>query len=132
MVQPSNSDHRPAQPWWRARISSFGFAIKGVKVLLKTQPHARFHLLATIFVVALGLYLSISATSWSLLILAIGAVWAAEAVNTAIEYLVDLVHPQWHEDAGRIKDLAASAVLLISIASALVGVLVFASYFVKF
>jgi diacylglycerol kinase (ATP) len=62
-----------------------------------------------------------------LLTLAIGAVWTAEAFNSSIEFLVDLVHPEWHEHAGRIKDLSAGAVLLISIASAVIGILIFGS-----
>jgi len=70
-------------------------------------------------------------TSWALLILSIGIVWSAEAFNSAIEFLVDLVHPQWDDKAGRIKDLAAAAVLLVSIASALVGVLVFGARLVE-
>ena len=123
-VQPSNSD-QTNRPWWRDRIASFGYAVKGIKVLLTTQPHARFHLLATVVVLAAGLYLSLSIHSWCLLIIAIGAVWAAEAFNSSIEFLVDLVHPDWHEDAGRVKDLAAGAVLLISLASAVIGILIF-------
>jgi len=79
----------------------------------------------------LGFYFSLSVTSWALLILAAGAVWVAEAFNTAIEYLVDLVHPEWHEKAGRVKDLAAGAVLLISVSAALVGILIFGSHIVK-
>jgi len=125
-VQPSNLDPIK-QPWWRTRIASIGYAIVGVKVLLRTQPHARFHLVATVVVITTGLILSVSVLSWCLLILSIGAVWTAEAFNSAIEYLVDLVHPEWHEDAGRIKDLSAGAVLLTSIASGVVGMLVFGS-----
>lgn len=77
------------------------------------------------------MYLSLSIVSWSLVILSMGIVWAAEAFNSAIEFLVDLVHPEWHEKAGRIKDLAAGAVLLVSLAVALVGLLVFGSRLIE-
>lgn len=125
-MQPSNSDPTN-RPWWRDRLASFGYALKGIKVLLATQAHARFHLVATIIVISAGLYLSVSIHEWCLLILAIGAVWSAEAFNSSIEFLVDLVHPDWHEHAGRVKDLAAGAVLLISLASAVIGILIFGS-----
>ena len=125
-MQPSNSN-RTDRPWWRDRIASFGYAVKGIRVLLKTQVHAKFHLFATVIVIAAGLYLSLSIPAWCILILSIGAVWTAEAFNSSLEFLVDLVHPDWHEDAGRVKDLAAGAVLLISIASAVIGILIFGS-----
>ncbi len=92
-----------------------------------TQAHARFHLFATIVVIAAGFYFSITTLEWCALILSIGAVWSAEAFNSAIEFLVDLVHPDWHDDAGRIKDLAAGAVLIISFASGVIGILIFGS-----
>lgn len=79
-----------------------------------------------------GWWFSLSLTSWAILILAIGAVWTAEAFNSAVEFLVDLVHPDWHHHAGRIKDLSAAAVLLASITAAVVGILIFGSYAVKF
>lgn len=130
-MQPSNSDPR-IQPWWRARLASFGYALNGLKVLIATQPHARFHLFATLVVLLAGWWFSLSLTSWAILILAIGAVWTAEAFNSAVEFLVDLVHPDWHHHAGRIKDLSAAAVLLASITAAVVGILIFGSYAVKF
>ena len=57
--------------------------------------------------------------------LAIGMVWTAEAFNTALEAFVDLVHPAWDTRAGRVKDLAAGAVLLTCLGATVVGVLVF-------
>lgn len=75
---------------------------------------------------AAGAYgFDVSRLEGGLLILAVGVVWAAEAANTSVEYLVDLVHPEWHPLAGRVKDLAAAAVLLAALAAAGVGMLVF-------
>lgn len=100
--------------------------MNGVWVLLSTQAHARIHLLATLVVVAAGVYFEVPRTDWALLALAMAAVWVAEAVNTAIELTVDLCSPSYHPLAGKAKDVAAGAVLLACMFAVVVGVLVFA------
>lgn len=86
---------------------------------------------ATVSVVATGALLDISRLEWALLALSIGAVWAAESINTALEWLVDLVHPEWATAAGRIKDVAAGGVLAAAIGAAVAGGLVFWPYLVR-
>ena len=123
------SDPPPPPPkWWRARADSFGFALQGIRYLVISQTHARLHLLATISVVAAGAGFGVSRLEWCALILATGGVWTAEAINTSIEALVDLVHPTWDRRAGTVKDLAAGAVLLAAFAAAAIGALVFYPY----
>ena len=111
--------------FFRARMRSFGHAIRGIRFLIRSERHAQIHLLATATVVVCGLVISISAVEWCLVSLAIGLVWATEALNTAVERLVDLRSPQYNEVAGQAKDLAAGAVLLAAVAAAIVGLLVF-------
>lgn len=108
-----------------ARISSFGHALRGIGVLLRSQVNARIHLVATIIVVVAGVALDLSATDWGLVTLAMVAVWVAEGFNTAIEFLVDLVSPEVRPLAGKIKDVAAGAVLIAAVGAAVVGLLVF-------
>ncbi|MFM7057133.1 MAG: diacylglycerol kinase family protein [Planctomycetota bacterium] len=115
----------PRRPGGFRRIDSFRFAGRGLRVLLQTQPNARIHAVITCLVVAIGCGLNISRIDWICVALASGGVWAAEALNTAIEFLTDRVSPEWSADAARIKDVAASAVLLAAIAAALTGCLVF-------
>jgi diacylglycerol kinase len=115
----------PGRPAKIGRIDSFRFAIRGLIVLLKTQPNARIHAAVTVAVLAAGWLLGISRTDWISVILAAGSVWAAEALNTAIEFLTDHVSPEWSQEAARVKDTAAAAVLLAAIAAALTGCLVF-------
>lgn len=109
----------------RRRIQSFGYAFRGVWELLRTQPNARIHLTATAVVVGAGVYFSIEPLEWATLSLAMGLVWAFEAVNTALEYTLDHLHPERHPKVGRAKDLAAAAVLLASFAAVGVAVAVF-------
>ncbi len=109
----------------RRRMASFGHAVRGVGAALRSEVHLRFHAVATVVVVGLGLYYGIARLEWALVALAVAAVWAAELVNTAIEALTDLASPHYHALAGRAKDVAAGAVLLAALGALVVGALVF-------
>lgn len=109
----------------RRRINSFRFAFQGLADLFRTQPNARIHLLLALAAVCAGLWLSISRAEWIALGLCIALVLALEAVNTALEYLTDLVSPAQHPLAGKAKDAAAAAVLLAAAGAALTGGLIF-------
>jgi len=99
--------------------------VAGIADLLKSQPNAVIHLIAAVVVVAAGFFFSLSATEWGFAIVAIAFVFAAEALNTALEYLTDLVSPEYHPLAGRAKDAAAGAVLIAAIGSAIIGSIIF-------
>lgn len=107
-----------------ARVRSFGYAFHGVALLLRSQHNAWIHATATLLVCALGGLLGVSRGDWLWLAAAIAAVWAAEALNSAIESLADAVHPAPHPLVGRAKDLAAAAVLIVSLGAATIGLLV--------
>lgn len=109
----------------KERLNSFKYALAGLKELFATQPNAKFHLLATVVVSLAGWYFSISITEWCLLVLCIAFVIAAEAFNTSLEYLTNLVSPEFNPLAGKVKDLAAGAVLVSAIGAAVVGGLIF-------
>ena len=111
--------------WWRGRLRSFGYAFRGLAICFHTQANARIHALATVVVVALGFALRLAAWEWCAVVLSIAAVWAAECFNTAMEGVVDLVSPERQPLAGRIKDLAAGAVLAAAISAAAVGAIIF-------
>lgn len=112
----------------KKRIKSFGYAFQGIGSFLRKEPNAWIHCTAVVVVTSLGLYYGISATEWCIVILCFGLVLMAEAFNTAIERLVDLVSPDFHPLAGTIKDVAAGAVLLGAIAVAIVGGILFIPY----
>ena len=104
---------------------SFVYALQGLVFLLRSQPNAWLHLLATLGVCAAGFYFGLSRGEWLWICVAIALVWSAEAFNTALEQLADALHPQRHPGIGRAKDLAAGAVLIAAIAAAVIGVVVF-------
>ena len=93
--------------------------------MVQSQRNARIHAVATILAVAAGAVARISPTEWVLIALAVVCVWAAEALNTSIEFLVDLVSPELHPLAAKAKDVAAGAVLVAAIGSLIIGALVF-------
>jgi diacylglycerol kinase (ATP) len=107
------------------RIKSFVPAFKGLFWLFKNEGNAQFHLIAVAVVVCAGFYFNVNTTEWIFLCLAIGLVLTAEALNTAIEKLVDLLHPERNQQAGLVKDLAAAGVLIASIISVIIAALVF-------
>ena len=107
------------------RLKSFAYALQGMAQLVRTQPNARVHALATVLVCTGGIYFSLGRMEWLWLIAAIVLVWSAEAFNTALEELADAVHPEQHPGIGRAKDAAAAAVLITALGAAVIGVLVF-------
>jgi diacylglycerol kinase len=110
----------------RGRLAaSFAFAFQGVLALLRTQANARIHFGATIAVVAAGFFFGITRLEWCAIAAAIGLVWTAEGLNTAIECVVDLVSPDQHPLAGRAKDIAAGAVLIAAFIAVVIGALIF-------
>lgn len=104
--------------------ASFRYAFAGLFYLIRTQPNAQFHSVATVAVVGLGLWLGLPRQDWLWLLVAVALVTVTEAMNTALETLADALHPQPHPLVGRAKDVAAGAVLLAAIAAALIGLLV--------
>ncbi len=107
------------------RIRSFRFAFAGILTMFKTQHNCWIHLLATVIVVGMGLFFKVSVQDWSLLVLAIIVVWAAEGFNTAIEFLADVASPDFHPQVKKAKDVAAGAVLISAIGAAVVGLYIF-------
>ena len=109
----------------KKRLISFKYAINGIKILFREEPNAKIHLFATICVLIAGFAFRISNGEWMAVILCIGLVIALEAINSAIENIADFVSPEKHETIKKVKDLAAGAVLIGAVASAIVGVIVF-------
>ncbi|GAB2859295.1 diacylglycerol kinase family protein [Hymenobacter ruber] len=128
-TSPAPDRLRPPDGLWRRRVASFGHAGRGVWSALRSEVHLRFHALATVVVIGLGLYCRITRLEWALVAIAVACVWSAELVNTAIEALTDLASPAWHPLAGKAKDVAAGAVLLAALGALVVGALVFGPYF---
>lgn len=108
----------------RRRLESFGHALRGLRLLLVSQPNARIHAAVTVIVVVMGWAVGVGRSDWLWLLAAIALVWVAEALNTALELLADAASPDPHPLIGRVKDVAAGAVLIAAVAAAGIGLLV--------
>lgn len=97
----------------------------GIVSLFANENNAKIHLLAALSVMAVGYYLRLTAHEWILVLLAIGLVWMAEAFNTALEKLADVVSPEIHPGIKQVKDLAAAGVLIMAIVAFLTGLIIF-------
>lgn len=109
-------------------FSSFGYAWTGLRRAWSEQPNLRFHTVAATIVIAFAFYVQVSGGEWIALGLTIGMVITAELINTAIENLVDLISPENNPLAGKIKDVAAGAVLVSAATAIVVGCIIFAKY----
>jgi diacylglycerol kinase (ATP) len=114
----------PRSITFTGRIRSFSFALRGIGIMLRSQHNAWIHAAATLVVVIAGASFGLTRMEWCWIVLAIVAVWSAEALNTAIEFLTDVASPGFHPIAGRAKDVAAGAVLIAAIGAVAIGVLV--------
>ncbi len=105
---------------------SFYFAFKGLADLFSGKhKNAIIHLFAVIIICISGFYFGLNNIEWCIIIICFVLVIALEAVNSAIEYLTDLVSPDFHPLAGKVKDMAAGAVLIAAIASSIIGFIIF-------
>jgi diacylglycerol kinase len=106
------------------RARSFRHAIDGGWHVIRMEPNARIHASVALAVIVLAAWLRLPPRDWAVLVLAIGVVVATEAMNTAVERAVDLAQPDHHPLAKVSKDVAASAVLVASVAAAVIGLLI--------
>ena len=111
-------------------LKSFIYALNGIRVSWRDQRNLKIQSIIALLTAAAGIYFDITLTEWCLVLSAIGFVLALEMVNSAIEGLVDLVTREYNELAGKVKDIAAGAVLLASVIAVIIGVLVFGKYLV--
>lgn len=104
---------------------SFGYAFKGIDDVIKHEPNMKIHVVVAILVVIMAFILKVSIIEWIILVLLIGAVLAAETINTTIENLVDMYTKEYDEKAKIVKDTAAGTVLIFAITSAIIGLIIF-------
>lgn len=101
------------------------YAYYGMIQMFKRDSHFFIHLVITIAVIILSFVFSLSLVEWLFVMSAIFSVLSTEAINTSIEYVVDLVTKDYHELAKFAKDISAFAVLLTSLYAVIVGLIIF-------
>jgi len=112
----------------KKRVTAFINALNGLIDFFKNTIHARIHLAAVIAVCAAGFYLEITVNEWLAVLLCMALVLTAEAINSSLEYTVDLVTKEYHPLAEKAKDMAAGAVLIAALFSAIIAAVIFYPY----
>ncbi|HSO93826.1 MAG TPA: diacylglycerol kinase family protein [Candidatus Dormibacteraeota bacterium] len=112
----------------RRMLYSFRHAGQGLSWAVSSQANLRFHLVAAAAVLLAALLFHFTAIEFVGLVLCFAVVIAAELFNTSLEVLIDYAWPERHPMIGRAKDVAAAAVLMAAIGTALVGLLLFARH----
>ena len=105
-------------------IRSFGYAFKGMRAAVN-ERNFRLHLISTALTLLAAFLFQVSLMEWCVLLICIGAVLSLELINTALEHLVNLVSPDYHPVAGKVKDISAAAVLCFSIISFVIALIIF-------
>ncbi|MFQ6034264.1 MAG: diacylglycerol kinase family protein [Sedimentisphaerales bacterium] len=116
----------------RSRIQSFRHAINGIGLMLKSQHNAWIHATASVLVLLIGGLLGLTPGEWCWLVIAIMAVWTAEALNTALEFLADVASAEFHPGIEKAKDVAAGAVLIAATGSMVIALFILGPYVLKF
>lgn len=110
--------------WFLSRIRAFRYAFAGIRVLLG-QRNTHIHLFIAGVVVLCGLLWRITSSEWLVITLIITLVIALEAINTALEAVVDLASPHIHPLAKQAKDVGAAAVLVGACGAAVIALIIF-------
>lgn len=109
----------------RNRWHAFRAALGGALHTVRTQRNTWIELAAAAVVAAAGVWLRITPTQWAILALTVALILALEAVNTAVEAVVDLASPDYHQLARIAKDCAAGAMLFAVLGSLGVAAAIF-------
>lgn len=106
-------------------LLSFKYAIEGILQTIKSERNMKIHIFMMVLVIIFGIVFKISVFEWIICITLFSIVIGAELFNTAIENTVDIIMPQKNDKAKIAKDASAGAVLVLSIGSAVIGLIIF-------
>lgn len=113
--------------WITKFLKGFVYAYQGIKDAFR-ERNMRIHGIAAVTVLLLGIYFQIEYFEWAIVIILMAMVMAAEMVNTAIEDVCNTLRDTLHvpyKGTKVARDLAAGAVLVTAIASAIIGLMMF-------
>ena len=121
----------PNDGFFRGRLRSMKFALKGMWLLITTEDSIKAQMSVAVLATIIGFYFDISSSEWMFQSLAIGLVLVAEALNTAVEKVADFVHPDYHEKIGFIKDIAAGAPAFAALISLVIACIIYIPKFAE-
>lgn len=115
----------PKESFVENRIKGVGYAFKGAWILIRSESSIQIQAVIAVVVTLAGIYYQLSAMEWMMQLLSIGLVMGVEGVNTAIEKLSDYVQPEYDPLIGKVKDISAGAVMIVSLIASIVGLVIY-------
>ena len=112
----------------KKQLKSFKFALSGIARAVCTEGHLRFHLVAAVYVLVFSAFYSFAAAQIAVLIMLIALVITAELINTALENICDLITNEQNQFIKNAKDMAAGAVLALSVGAAVIACIFFLDF----
>ncbi len=112
------------------RIQSVKYAAKGFWILITSENSIIAQVLIGILMTIFGFIMQISATEWMFQLFSIGLILVAESLNTAIEKIADFIHPEYHKQIGRVKDISAGAAFFAAIFAVIIGLIIYLPKFI--
>ena len=106
-------------------LKSFVFAFQGLKDSFLTEKNFQIEYVVALLITGAGIYFSLSATEWMILLLCFGLVLSLEIINSAIEKLCNKVCSEYDATIKKVKDMSAAAVLIAAIFSFIIGCIIF-------
>lgn len=106
-------------------LNSVPNALRGISFTFKNEPNFKIEVFCSVFTIGLLFFLKGEQLDFILVLIAVAMVLIAELFNTAIEKMVDLIQPEKHYLAGKVKDVAAGFVLTAVFFAFFIGVLIF-------
>lgn len=106
-------------------MKRFRYAIDGLIAAFRSEVNMRIHVAAAALACIAGFYFNLSAVEWNIIILCIVLVISLELINTAIEELCNMIHPEQHSVIKKVKDISAGAVLLAAMGSVIAALVIF-------
>lgn len=107
-----------------------GFALAGWREGYAAEHSLRTQVFAAILALLATAWVRPALIWWAFVIISIALVLAAELFNTALERMIDGLHPEKAEFVRQAKDCAAGAVLVFSVSSVVVFALMFCSIWI--
>lgn len=110
---------------------SLRYAVRGLGFGMQREKNIRWQLLLLVLAVVVGWYVQISATEWLAVVMVSGLVLGLEFLNTALEYIEDVLHPEFHEAIKHSKDLAAAGVLIGGMTAVVAALFIFGPHLLR-
>lgn len=112
----------------KRHFNSYRYALRGLWLAFRFEQNMLVHLVAGVLVILLNFLLDVDRQAWLITLILIGLAWSAEVFNTAIEKLADRVTLEQDPIIGKVKDLAAGAVLIICFFAVVCAAIIYLPY----